>query len=71
MMFFVLIGIIFIRYMYSQVVVSPEVKEIWDRAVEEYKKEQRHPTMFVYKDAEEPDLDLICNKVIDFDEAFK
>lgn len=71
MMFFVLIGIIFIRYMYSQVVVSPEVKEIWDRAVEEYKKEQRHPNMFVYNDATEPDLDLICNNVIDFEGAFK
>lgn len=71
MMFFVLIGIIFIRYMYSQVVVPPEVKEIWDRAVEEYKQEQRHPNMFVYKDAPEPDLDLICNNVIDFEEAFK
>ena len=71
MMFFVLIGIIFIRYIYSQVVVSPEVKEIWDRAVEEYKQEQRHPNMFVYKDATEPDLDLICNNVIDFEEAFK
>lgn len=71
MMFFVLIGIIFIRYMYSQVVVSPEVKEIWDRAVKEYQQEQRHPNMFVYKDAEEPDLDLICNKVIDFEGAFK
>lgn len=71
MMFFVLIGIIFIRYMYSQVVVSPEVKEIWDRAVEEYKREQRHPNMFVYNDATEPDLDLIYNNVIDFEEAFR
>lgn len=70
-MFFVLIGIILLRYMYDQVVVPPDVKEVWDRVVEEYKKEQRHSNTMVYEDAVEPDLDLLYNNVIDFEEAFK
>ena len=71
MMFFVLIGII-LRYMYDQVVVPPDVKEVWDRAVKEYEQEKRqNNNRFVYEDAVEPDLDLLYNKVIDFEEAFK
>lgn len=71
MILFVIIGIIFLRYIYAQVVVPPDVQKIWDEAVKDYERSQRHPNMLVYDDAVEPDLDLMYNKVIDFDEAFK
>lgn len=72
MIFFVLIGIILLRYMYDQVVVPPDVKRVWDQAIKEYEQEKRqNNNRFVYEDAVEPDLDLLYNKVIDFEEAFK
>lgn len=71
MILFVIIGIIFLRYLYTQVVVPPDVQRVWDEAVRDYQREQRHPNMLVYEDAQEPDLDLMYNKVINLDEAFK
>ena len=64
MILFVIIGIILLRYIYVQVVVSPEVKIQWDRAVKEYEQTQRHSKKQVSV-TKESDLDLIYNDIID------
>ena len=69
MILFVIIGAIFLRYLYTQVTPPPDVQAIVDQVVREQR--QNRPNMFVYEDAPEPDMDLLCNKVIDWDEASK
>lgn len=69
MILFVIIGAIFLRYLYTQVTLPPDVQAIVDQVVREQR--QNRPNMFVYEDTPEPDMDLLCNKVIDWDEAFK
>ena len=67
MILFVIIGIIFLRYIYDQVVVPPEIQKIWNEAIKEYEQTQK----FAREEGVEPDLDLMYNRVVDFDEAFK
>ena len=66
MILFVIIGAIILRYLYEQVTLPPDVQKIVDDVVREQKMSR--PNMFVY---EEPELDLMCNGIIDYDEAFR
>lgn len=70
MILLVIIGYFVLKYVYDNTVIPMEYRLEWDKIVREYEKEQRNPNRFAY-DSEEPDLDLLCNKVIDIDEAFK
>lgn len=70
MILIVIIGYFILKYAYDAVVIPSEVKIEWERIVREYEKEEQNPSRFVY-DSNEPDLDLLYNKVINLDEAFR
>ena len=68
MILFVIIGIVLLRYIYSQIALPSEVQRTVDHLLREY---VQTPKQFICEKAQEPDLDLLYNNVIDFDEAFK